>query len=88
MQLQSEVNGGKYRGLSHLAVTLPRSPFLLLSSLIEPVLWLILWEAFSCRRSEIFEIILNKVTREEGLAALWKGHLPAQALSVTYGFAR
>lgn len=48
MQLQSEVNGGKYRGLSHLAVTLPR---------------------------------------EEGLAALWKGHLPAQALSVTYGFA-
>ena len=56
--------------------------------IIEPVLWLILWEAFSCRRSEIFENILNIVTREEGLAALWKGHLPAQALSVTYGFAR
>ena len=88
MQLQSEVNGGKYRGLSHLAVTLPRSPFLPLSSynraraLVDPL------ETFSCRRSEIFENILNIVTREEGLAALWKGHLPAQALSVTYGFAR
>jgi len=48
MQLQSEAKGGKYRGLAHLVITLPR---------------------------------------EEGLAALWKGHLPAQALSVTYGFA-
>jgi len=48
MQLQSEAKNGKYRGLTHLAITLPK---------------------------------------EEGLAALWKGHLPAQALSVTYGFA-
>jgi len=48
MQLQTEVKGGKYRGLAHLAITLPR---------------------------------------EEGLAALWKGHIPAQALSITYGFA-
>jgi len=47
MQLQAEGKAGKYRGLIHLAVTLPR---------------------------------------EEGLAALWKGHLPAQVLSVTYGF--
>jgi len=48
LQLQSEGGGGKYRGLAHLAATLPR---------------------------------------EEGLLALWKGHLPAQALSVLYGLA-
>ena len=74
MQLQAEGKAGKYRGLIHLAVTLPRSTcvgtFLVF------------------QYAALSKCVRHSISREEGLAALWKGHLPAQVLSVTYGFVR
>ena len=68
MQLQAEGKAGKYRGLIHLAATLPR--FLV------------------SQYAALNKCVRHSISREEGLAALWKGHLPAQLLSVTYGFVR
>ena len=42
----------------------------------------------SCQYAALSKCVRHSISREEGLAALWKGHLPAQVLSVTYGFVR